>query len=127
MYYIAHDADWDCIRWNVNPNSMLLGFDSKADMEEWARDTVENGDWKFEGLEEADVGDCWLQFPGRPKRKKVILATANSLGFEGDVDGLIIRRPGQHPGGEFTWVEINDPMFVVVSSEIVDDDEGDEG
>ena len=60
---------------------------------------------------EGEVGDAWLIFNGSPK-KKVILESARDLGFKGDANGLSIRRPGQNPGGNFTWVDPVEDVYV---------------
>lgn len=111
MTYITLDGYVDDLdHGHIENDARLMHIDAAPDDLEAAL-AAECNDFDAIRAVEGEVGDAWLQFHGRPK-KKVILQAARDLGFVGDLKDLIIRWPGQNPGGPYTWVDPRADVYV---------------
>lgn len=104
-FYATLDAD----QTDIQENAYIAVFDTREDAEEYLRSQVDPAEWSVE-IEGGSFGDCWIKCHNEPvDRYSVDIAP---FAFE----DLIIRAPGQHPGGRQWWIEPRVEVLVAVLS-----------
>ena len=93
-FYATLDADAE----RISENASISVFNTRAEAEAFLLSTLDEADRHLFKIRDGRFGDCWIKTLSDPTDKEWIFEPFT-------VDQLSIRRPGQHPGGNFWWIE----------------------
>jgi len=97
----------------IDKNATIKSFATEQEAHEWLLSCYNPTTWNHGTaiIEGGDFGDCWIKTNGS-------IENVDIAPFE--VDDLIIRESGQHPGNHGTWITPYKEVLIVSHIEEVD-------
>ena len=106
--YLTFDHDGE----RILQNAVLGKYNSEADALSASEEYYEGSDYKVVGLIEGEIGDCWIKWRS-DDISEIDLHNLHSDNYLSR-DEIVIRRPGQHPGGRELWIDPRPTVYVPV-------------
>lgn len=105
-YFATQDSEDGVIAVNAD----IFAFATREDAETYLRSGFDPQEWNVD-IEVGRFSDCWIKMHSDPT-KTVIETAPFSFGE------LIIKAPGQHPGGQQWWIEPSAEILVATAMPI---------
>lgn len=107
MFYATLDSDGS----RISQNAKIAAFETDGEARDYLLRAYIGGGWNMASAKigEGYFGDCWIKlYGGAPIDDADYLAPFTR-------DQVLVRGPGQHPGGRAWWIEPTVPVLVVES------------
>ena len=100
---------------HISQNATIHAFASEREARAYLLDGYDAADWRLETAEigAGTFGDCWIKVHSAPRivGDKLFAGLFGCTPFK--ADQLIVRSPGEHPGGRAWWIEPSDEVLVL--------------
>lgn len=91
----------------IAENAHVEAFDTRAAAEAYLRAPFSADEWTV-GIDDGRFSDCWIKLYSAPDF--TLVRDFEPFG----ADDLIVRAPGQHPGGRQWWIEPRAEILVAI-------------